>query len=396
MTNTRRAKGTGSITALGNNVWRLRVGVGKDARGHARYVKETFHGTQGEAEIRIRLIRERETGRETVDPGMSLDAYFRLRFLPAKRHTSKANVNTYIYMWRHIPQGWKGAPVSEVPTYDQVQEWLMTLTAGTARSALRTLRAVLRHAYANGYIEREPLNHTYYYPRRRASADAEIWTVEEIAECLYRLQGDPLEAYVIVAAMTGARREEVLAITWSDLEFSEVEGETRVWVRIEKARTADDGLHGVKTDQSTRRVPIVGFYADRLYQLSQGHTPDETIVTNGRGGPLSIGGLRRRWTNLLSPSRAIYKTKKKPEGSRTRPAGKLHGLPPIKPNSLRHSNTTLMRDLGLDASILQAFHGHAAHTIEQKHYIKRTDRSLLNAAYSIADAIEACSEDDYR
>ncbi len=263
---------------------------------------ETFRGTRAEAEARAAAIYEEMGANER---GMTLAAYYRRRLLPAKRKTTRANLNGYDKMWRHVPDGWKEAELAE-PSHAELQAWIDTMTPGTARASYKYLRATLRSAYADGLLPREPCVARVTYPKGApsegggpSSLAAKVWDESETVAAWLLLRGERLEAYVLVAAATGMRREEAIALGWEDIEFKVsrrgILHEVTAWVSVDKALTEEDGMKGTKNPRSVRRVPVCGYAARRLYELRHERGP---LAANLAGGRLGVSGLRRQWWNL--------------------------------------------------------------------------------------------------
>ena len=162
---------------------------------------------------------------------------------------------------KHVPDEWKDAPIKE-PTATEVQNWIDTMTAGTARATIRYFRAILRRAYHDGIIKQEPMRNRFTMPRRPKPTKT-IWDEEDMSNVLNATRGEAIEPYLLVMIGTGCRKEEALALDWEKIEFvKNKKGKIKIaWITIDKAFTEPDGEHSTKNEQSERRVPVVGYIA---------------------------------------------------------------------------------------------------------------------------------------
>ncbi|HPB81021.1 MAG TPA: site-specific integrase [Spirochaetota bacterium] len=73
---------------------------------------------------------------------------------------------------------------------------------------------------------------------------------------------DPRETVLSILAITsGARRSEMVALTWNDLDFNKNS------INVNKAYTSTDGVKGTKNRTSKRMIPLVSITRERLLRL---------------------------------------------------------------------------------------------------------------------------------
>lgn len=86
---------------------------------------------------------------------------------------------------------------------------------------------------------------------------------------------------------------------------------------------------------------------------------------------MSLSTVRRRW-----------------EGS-FQEGGKLETLPYIPLGRLRHTNSTIMRQNGVEDSVIADYHGHIdPGSVDQQHYLMPTNEVLDDAADVFGEAIQ--------
>lgn len=396
-----RAHGTGSITELiPNKKYRVRVTRGTRLDGKPRAVCETINGTRQQAEARAIVLYD-EMGEDPArGAGLTLAMYYEQVFLPRQRTQgrTRANLNAYATAWNHTPDEWKRAEIRE-PSYTEIQDHIDghfterdengrptgKYNAGAAKSWAKYFKAILRAAWKDGILKTQPMKAAHTYAQeKKGEATRAIWDETETAAAWLLLRGHRLEAYTLIGAGAGTRREETIALTWEDIEFiTERGGNVTAYITIDKAITEEDGAKGTKNSHSARVIPLTGYAARRLYEIRG----TGAICKTKTGAPLGISGLRRQWARLWEPPRAVRYSRS--DKTRERAAGALYGrITPITLNALRHSSISMFSEAGVTDSANMRYHGHAPRTVQTRHYMKRYDRALVAAAEKAAQLIE--------
>jgi integrase len=155
----------------------------------------------------------------------------------------------------------------------------------------------------------------------------------------------PLELPVAIAAATGMRRGEILALRWSDV----AEDLSAVHVRASLQATRD-GLvfERPKTARSRRAVALPAFLRPflerqlRAQALQRQRVADwhetDLLVTRRDGSPVNPDSLSSAWRRLLQ----------------------RHGLPPVRFHDLRHAHATVMLLQGVHPKVVSERLGHAS------------------------------------
>jgi integrase len=163
--------------------------------------------------------------------------------------------------------------------------------------------------------------------RRRKTV---VLTLEQLATLLQVLR-EPLKMLVITVAMTGLRIGEVLALCWRNVDFE------KSLIHVREA-VYEGNLSSPKSKSSIRDIPIGPTLQQAFLERRRGAPADAFVFASRNGTPLDSH-------NLL--------------GRVLKPACKRAGLPSISWHSFRHTDATLLSDLGEWLKTAQAQLGHA-------------------------------------
>jgi integrase len=145
---------------------------------------------------------------------------------------------------------------------------------------------------------------------------------------------------VRVAAYSGLRLGELLALPWRDVDWT--------GSALTISRTLSSGVEGTTKTGHVRRVPMADQAAAALDRLSQRQdfvSPDDYVFCNALGRPLDGSALRRRY-------------------KRARDAA---GLRPLRWHDLRHTFGSLLVAGGVDLVSIKDAMGHSQLTTTSRH-----------------------------
>ena len=267
----------GSIRKRGSS-WQLAVYVGYE-RGRSRYRYETVTGTRREAERRLtQLMADVDSGRLGPSRAGTLEdlatAWWDARadqLSPTTRHEYRRLLD------RRILPALGSKRVDRIKPAD-IERYYASLRRGEApgggvlsaasiRAVHGVLRSMFKAAVRWGYVTTNPLREID--PPRRAKSGLAPPLPEEVARLLARADEiDPeLAAYLRLAAASGARRGELGALRWNDIDLEAAD------VFIARAVVLDSSGSYVEKDTKTHQQRVVSL--------------DEATVT-------SLTSLRRR------------------------------------------------------------------------------------------------------
>jgi integrase len=171
---------------------------------------------------------------------------------------------------------------------------------------------------------------------------------------------------VLLAVSTGARRGEILALRWKNVDLER--GMLRVMESLEQTKTGIR-FKAPKTDRS-RAVTLPAFATEKLRQLKRQQAEDllalgirqsgDTLVCcRADGLPLQPRSLTHQFTYLI---------------------GRVKDLPRVRFHDLRHSHATQLLLAGVHPKIVQERLGHTTITTTMDVYSHVTDTMQTDAA----------------
>jgi integrase len=387
MNKKRRSHGEGSIDPQGQDTWRLRYRV--DSR---RYTT-TFRGSLPDARKELRrLLRDGDTDQHVAPDKITL-AQWAEQWIDAgapgrrKKKVGHRTLERYDELLKHhvIPtlgsrllQKVSGADISSL--YAGLEGKIAPRTALHVHIALGSC---LNTAVRTGKLSVTPMSRAMNIP---ALGDDEVGTVldaDELATLVRGFRGFVLYPIIATAAYTGARRNELLALRWSDLD---VDASTlRIERAIEETKEYGRLLKGPKTARGKRTIQIDRDLLELLVaerkrylriaagvpdgvdvDLSLVKLPDDALLFPAPPTP----GESFSFTKLRCPKCVTKEFQER--------AAKL-GFGHLRFHDLRGSHETALLDAGVPVHVVAERGGHDPATLLRT-YAKRTKKADTSAA----------------
>ncbi|WP_029084015.1 site-specific integrase [Bradyrhizobium sp. th.b2] len=241
MKGSRRSHGDGSIDRRGEDVYRLRYRVNGQ-----RFTK-TFHGSLSEARKELRaLLRAGDTG-EHVDPskltvGQWIDQWLRIGAPGRKQEeVSERTKERYAQLVNeHVKPVLGHQPLQKLQATEidrlytelkaKISPWTKRpLSQRTQRHVHVVLGATLATAVRTGLLSVNPMTKTAKKPKTGDGRPGIALDETDLAKLVTGFKSSPLFRIVALTASTGMRRNEVLALRWTDLDAE------KKTLRIERA-----------------------------------------------------------------------------------------------------------------------------------------------------------------
>lgn len=335
----------GSITRRGK-AWRITVDAGPDpVTGKRRQIRRTVHGTKSDATDALNaLIAEHRAGitrGHDATVGELLDRWFATaKLAPSTRADRRSAL-------RHVPPGVRSMPVWRLRAHDLDAMYGHLLEQGLQPARIRTVHSVLRTALHQAvrwqWIARNPALDASPPPVRRVPIKPP--SPEQVRALLDAADGQ-LAVYLRLSAHLGARRGEVCALQWGDIDLEQ----RQVTIR----RAWSDGGKGVglvlkstKTDRE-RTVALDSHAAAMLrsWRVECGRVALELGTSPGpwvfAADPLGVAAVRPdAMTHRFEALRAQL------------------GLQHVRLHDLRHFVATTLLAAGVDPRTVSGRLGHA-------------------------------------
>ncbi len=252
----------------------------------------------------------------------------------SKSFSTRTAYDVYLRNW--IVPAWGEHSLSNVRTV-AVEDWLRTLPlANGSRAKIRNLMSTLfNHAMRYEWAEKNPIRLVRQSAKRERTPD--VLTAEEIRALLGKLEG-PYYVMAFLAAVTGLRVSELLALKWEDVDFAAGE------MNLTRAIVCQH-VGPLKTAASQKPVPMDAGLSALLLDW-RGRCPynqEQDYV---------FASLAKDGAQPLWPSSAM--------SNHIRPAAKLAGiLKHVRWHVFRHSFATLLKGNGEDVKTVQESLRHA-------------------------------------
>jgi integrase len=268
----------------------------------------------------------------------------------------------------------------------EIDDLYMRLAAKLAPQTIHsihcTLGAAFKAAMRKGLITHNPVARAEA-PSPGESDRGTVLDESELRTLVEGFKGSALFPIVAVAAFTGARRNEILALRWNDLD---VAAKT---LRIERAveQTAKYGLalKGPKTARGKRTITINDDLIALLCAEREKHLRILAGVPDGAAVDLSLVRLPAEalmFPNPPSPGGGFSFTKLRNPVNFTkefcRKARRL-GFPRLRFHDLRGTHETLLLDAGIGVHTVASRCGHDP-AVLLRIYAKRTRKADTSAA----------------
>jgi integrase len=234
----------------------------------------------------------------------------------------------------------------------------------TVQQARAVLSRMMKQAVMWGLIPASPVPATRAPKAERP--DLQVPDVAQAQALLTAAVGTEWEMPMFLAAYTGARRGEILAIGWEHVDLD------RGRIRIARSLEQVNGVFRLKepkTARSRREVAIPAFAVERLRRhrveqmerrLTAGPAwqESELVCDRGDGAPISPDGFSRAFKRL---ARQV-------------------GIPGARLHDLRHAAATTMMEAGVHPAVVSRSLGHASEAFTMQVYGHVSDEWLDGGA----------------
>jgi len=298
-------------------------------------------GTVEQFPTKASVLRECESLRKTINRNTvvprtvaELVNHFQEREFGRIAFSTRTAYAVYLRNW--IVPAWGELRLADVRTV-AVENWLhsLSIAPGSKAKIRNIMSALFNHAIRYEWTDRNPIHLVRQSAKRQRIP--EVLTAEEIGKLLAELDG-PYRAMAYLAAVTGLRVSELLALKWEDVQFDLGE------IHLTRAIVCQH-VGALKTEASQKPIPMTKGLATVLmdWRAKCPYNQDMDYV---------FASQKKHGTQPLWPSSAMSK--------HIRPAAQRAGIHKhVRWHVFRHSLATLLKENGEDVKTVQECLRHA-------------------------------------
>jgi integrase len=318
-----------------------------DAQGQRKRRWHSFQGTKREAQVECaRLITEAPAA---VDPSKATLSEFLDRFLVdwCSTHCTPRSAERYAGSLLHVRRALGARKLQSIKPVDLAALYADMAKAGLKPRTVKLTHVVLHKALAQaklwGLLKDNPAE--LARPPAPKKAEIEILQPKQAKAVLDRLRGGPLYLIASIGLGTGARRNEMLALRWRDVDLDA--GRATIEQALEQCNGKAIAIKGPKTEAGRRTISLPAnlvaelrahrkAQAEQRLALGLGRDDDGTVLQSLEGTPLSPGAVSKAWERAMCGCT-------------------LH--------SLRHTHASMLIAAGVDIITVSRRLGHASASI---------------------------------
>lgn len=291
-----------------------------------------------------------ESDRECITVGQYLEtwlAHVQVRVRAATYEGYESLLRLHIPTWIHEKPLAELRPLDLQRLYSDLLQRAGSsrkLSGGTVLNLHLVITQALSQAVRWQLLAANPANGAQ--PPRPRRTEPHSVDQQTLGRLLHATAGTPLELPASLAAATGMRRGEILALRWSAITPDYTHAHVQA-----SLQTTRDGLvfERPKTARSRRAVALPALaqqllhhhrqtQAERAASIGRTITPNDLVVAQADGSAINPDSLSSAWRRLI----------------------RKHGFPPIRFHDLRHAHATLMLLQGVHPKIVSERLGHAS------------------------------------
>lgn len=330
--------------------------LGTDARGKKRYKKKSGFKTEKQAELAERRFLH-EVEKNGIDNELKeylFEEVFELWFDNYKNSVAESTLHkTTVVFNTHVLPAFEGYKIKGIKSFhceEVVKEWASQMRS--FKSIKNYASSVFDYAKRHEFIKKNPMDNLDMKSIKSnvPKVEKDFFDKEELEEFLTLInQKAPYrwKTFFHLIAYTGARKSELLALNWSDIDFKAntlainktLTRGLNNRVMIQDTKT-ESGMRTITLDPHTMNVMKSWKQRQAQNLLKNG------INVNQSSEQVIFNNYRNSYLSDSSPNNYLNKFLKN------------NGLKHVTPHSFRHTHITLLFEAGAKLKEVQARVGH--------------------------------------
>ena len=309
----RRSRGEGGMFwDAARQRWIASVTVGYTPAGKRIYRRASGR-TKTEARLKLQqLVRERDEGHTSSEDGYTVADAVQDWLDHGLGGRDRVTVETRrILAHRHVIPALGARKLVELSAED-VDRWLATKARSLSTRTIQDLKSILRRAVTRAQARDKVARNVVLLcetPTGQIGRPSKALTLQQAHALVEHARGSTMGAYVLVSLLTGARTEELRALTWSHVDLAgdlhadaPVPPHMRVWRSV---RAGGD----TKTRTSRRTLALPERCVEALNEQHQRQAAQRRLVgsrwqdsglvfASEAGTPLDAANVRRGFRRI--------------------------------------------------------------------------------------------------
>lgn len=368
-----------NTTINGNKYYRIYRKVGMKMSKHGVWVddRKAFYGeTKKEAEEKYREYMK--SNNHSVDKkcvGELMDMWLETTF----KH-SDLSESTKLNYESAYKNNFKGKPIAgklitEITPLDLQKFYndnVDKIAPGTMTSLSKIVRKFFKYADLNGFCR--DITASVTVPKRRKTdseefdEDVTVWEDEHVKKIIQSLEGDTKRLLIVLAANTGARIAELLALTYDDIKDNVLIINKQL---AERSYGEAEGFHLVRTKSScsNRAIPLT----DEVMKEVEKHKKLHQLEMQANGYETK---------NIFTTNTGQYYYRRNLQVALKRLYDRID-VPYHNFHSYRHTFGTNLSRAGVPIEETAKLMGHSSVDVTAKYYINVDAKRKLEAVQKI-------------
>jgi integrase len=261
-------------------------------------------------------------------------------------------------------------PVRQV---DEVDRWLDGKSKVLSTDTLHKLHSILRLAVTRAQAREKVKRNVVLLcdiPQRREGRPSKSLSFDQADALLAAAEDTPMQAYIVVSPLTGARTEELRPLTWSHVSLDSVPPFIEVWHSV-RAKGETKTLKSRRSLELPQRcVEVLRVHRDRQDEVRKaagGRWRDRDLVfASAAGTQLDAANVRRAFRKVAASA----------------------GLDAAEwtPRELRHSFVSLLSDGGVPIEKIARLVGHSSTSTTERVY-RHQIRPVVQGGAEVMDRL---------